>query len=91
MIDPVQAVLLTVIILLTILLAVLGIQVFFILRELSRTVRRATRVLENTQTITESVSQPMSFLSGILLSTKSLSAISKILKRKSDKDSDERE
>lgn len=82
MVDPVQAVLLMVIILLTILLLVLGIQVFFVLRELRKTVSSATKVLENTQSITESVSEPMSFLSGLILSTKSLSAISKILKRR---------
>lgn len=88
MIDPVQAVLLMVIILLTLLLLVLGVQVFFILRELKRTVVRATKVLENTEVITESVSEPMSFLSGLFLSTKSLSAISKILKKR-DKDKED--
>lgn len=82
MVDSVQAILLMVIILLTVLLLVLGVQVFFILRELRQTLVRATRVLENTETITESVSGPMSFLSGLILSTKSLSAISKILKNK---------
>jgi hypothetical protein len=91
MIDPVQAVLLMVIILLSILLLVLGIQVFFILRELKRTVARATKVLENTESITESVSEPMSFLSGLILSTKSLSAISKILKRKGKDNNDDGE
>jgi len=89
MIDPVQAVLLVVIILLTLLLLVLGVQVFFILRELRRTVSRATKVLENTETITESVSEPMSLLSGLFLSAKSLSTISKILKRFKEKDGDE--
>lgn len=86
MIDPVQAVLLVVIILLTLLLLVLGVQVFFILRELRNTLTRATRVLQNTETITESVSEPMSLLSGLVLSTKSLSTISKILKRVRDRD-----
>ncbi len=81
MIDPVQAVLLVVIILLTILLLVLGVQIFFILKELRKTVREATRVLQNANSITESVSEPMSFLSGLLLSTKSLSTIGKILKK----------
>lgn len=89
MIDPVQAVMLVVIILLSMLLLVLGIQVFFILRELRKTLFRATKVLENTETITESVSEPMSLLSGLFLSAKSLSTISKILKRIKDKDGDE--
>lgn len=85
MIDPVQAVLLVVILLLTLLLLVLGVQIFFILRELRRTVSRATKVLENTQSITESVSEPMSFLSGLLLSAKSLKTISNILKKRDKK------
>lgn len=89
MIDPVQAVLLVVIILLSLLLLVLGVQVFFILKELRNTLSRATRVLENTESITESVSEPMSLLSGLFLSAKSLSTISKILKKIRDKDGDE--
>ena len=88
MIDPVQAVLLVVIILLTLLLLVLGVQVFFILKELRNTITHATKILENTETITESVSEPMSFLSGLFLSTKSLSTISKILKRVKGEDGD---
>lgn len=86
MVDPVQAVLLIVIVLLTILLLVLGVQIFFILKELRRTLSRATRVLENTESITESVSEPMSFLSGLLLSAKSLKTISKILRQAKDGD-----
>jgi len=86
MVDPVQAVLLIVIVLLAMLLLVLGIQIFFILKELRKTLSRATRVLENTESITESVSEPMSFLSGLLLSTKSLKTISKILSRAKDGD-----
>ncbi len=86
MVDPVQAILLVVIVLLTILLLVLGVQIFFILKELRETLNRANRVLANTQTITESVSEPMSFLSGLLLSTKSLKSISKIIRRVKDGD-----
>jgi hypothetical protein len=86
MVDPVQAVLLVVIVLLTILLLVLGVQIFLVLRELRQTLARATRVLENTERITESVSEPMSFLSGLLLSAKSLKTISKILRQAKDGD-----
>jgi hypothetical protein len=88
MIDPVQAVLLVVIVLLTLLLLILGVQVFIILRELKQTISRATRVLQNTESITESVSEPMSLISGLILSTKSLSTISKIIKRIREKDGD---
>ena len=81
MIDPVQAVLLVVIILLTILLLVLGVQVYYILKELKTTVLRTNRILEDTENITESVSEPMTFISSLLFSSKSLSTISKVLKK----------
>ena len=84
MIDPVQVILLLVISLLTILLLVLGVQVFFILKELRRTIRRTNRILENTETITESVSEPISFLSEIVLNTGILSVISKVLRKTRD-------
>lgn len=86
MIDAVQGVLLFVIVLLTALLVVLGVQVFFILKELRITLDRANKVLENTEVITESVSEPMSFLSGLLTGTKSLSSLAKILGAKKKKE-----
>lgn len=86
MIDVVQGVLLFVIVLLTVLLVVLGVQVFFILKELRTTLDRANKVLENTEVITESVSEPMSFLSGLLTGTKSLSTLAKILGTKKKKE-----
>ena len=86
MIDAVQGVLLFVIVLLTVLLVVLGVQVFFILKELRTTLDRANKVLENTEVITESVSEPMSFLSGLLTGTKSLSNLAKVLGTKKRKE-----
>lgn len=80
MIDTVQAVLLLVIILLTILLVVLGVQVFFILRDFRRTLDKANRVLDNTEEITESVSQPINFISSVLSGSQTISAISTISK-----------
>ncbi len=84
MLDPVQATLLVVIILLTILLLVLGVQIYFILKGLRTTVARTNRILEDTENITESVSEPMTFLSSLLFSSKSLSTVSKILRRVKD-------
>ncbi len=63
--DSAQIILIIVIILLTVLLAVLGIQVFFILREFRKTVSKANKVLDNTNVITQSVSAPISSLSSI--------------------------
>ncbi len=82
MIDAVQAVLLFVIVLLTIILIILGIQVFFILKDFRKTIVKANRILDTTDEITENISQPLSFLSTFLVSTRSLSTISKVLKTK---------
>lgn len=65
MIDTAQAVLLFVLVILAVLLLVLGIQVFFILKELRHTVVKANKVLDDTGTITESVSAPISNLSSL--------------------------
>lgn len=70
MVDPAQTALFLVIIVLTVLLLILGIQVFFILRELRQTVSKANRVLDNTGFITESVSRPISKLSSLVLGIK---------------------
>lgn len=90
MIDTVQAVLLFVIVLLTILLLVLGVQVFFILRELRTTINRANKILENTQHITESVSEPFTFISGLLTGSRSLSSIANVIKALRGKDREEK-
>jgi len=86
MIDTVQVVLLIVIILLTALLIAVGIQVFFILKEFRKTVKKANRILENTEAITTSVSEPMTFLSSVLFSTKAIGIVKKILGGKKGKD-----
>lgn len=82
MIDTVQAALLFVIIVLTILLLGLGIQVFFILRELRKTVSKANKVLDDTGVITESVSQPLSNLSNLTTGIKTGLSILSVLKGK---------
>lgn len=89
MIDAVQAVLLFVIVLLTIILIVLGIQVFFILKEFKKTIKKTNRILDTTDEITTSVAQPLSFLSTFLVSTRSLSTISKVLKTKKKEEEEE--
>lgn len=85
MIDTAQAVLLFVIVVLTILLIVLGIQVFFILKELKQTVSKANKVLDDTSVITESVSGPISSISSLASGVKTGAAIASLLKGKKKK------
>ncbi len=82
MIDPAQTALFLVIIVLTILLLVLGIQVFFILRELRKTIDKLNKVLDDTGVITESVSGPISNLSTLVTGLKTGAAIAKIVQKK---------
>jgi len=79
MTDPAQTALFLIVIVLTILLVVLGIQVFFILRELRKTIDKANKVLDDTGMITESVSKPISSLSSIAMGLKAGAKIAKIL------------
>lgn len=79
MVDTVQLVLLLVIVTLTILLVVLGIQVFLILRELRNTVRKANKVLDTTNHITQNVSGPISTLSSLVGSVSTGTIVAKAL------------
>lgn len=81
MTDPAQTALFLVVIILTILLVVLGIQVFFILRELRKTINKANKILDDTGTITESVSKPISSFSSIAMGLKTGAKIAEILNK----------
>lgn len=82
MIDPAQTALFLVIIVLTILLLVLGVQVFFILRGLRETIDKANKVLDDTGVITESVSGPISNLSSLATGIKTGAAIAQLFKKR---------
>ncbi|OGH03000.1 MAG: hypothetical protein A2798_01050 [Candidatus Levybacteria bacterium RIFCSPHIGHO2_01_FULL_37_17] len=86
--DSAQLILFLVIIILTILLVVLGIQVFFILRELRKTVDKANKILEDAGEITETVKKPVSSLSTLAMGLKTGATIAKIFqgKKKDKKD-----
>ena len=76
MVDLVQFVLLTVISILTILLVVLGIQVFFILSEVRKTVSKTNDILADAESITDSVRTPLSAFSSLVLGVKASSLLS---------------
>lgn len=83
--DAAQTVLLVVVVVLTILLIVLGVQVFFILREVKKTVSKANKVLDDTSLITESVSRPLSSMSTLSNGLKLGTFVAKLLKGKSSR------
>jgi predicted PurR-regulated permease PerM len=78
MIDPAQTALFIVIIVLTVLLVVLGVQVFYILRELRKTITKINKVLDYTESITESVSKPIASFSTLAMGLKTGATIAKL-------------
>lgn len=84
MIDTAQGVLLFVLFVLSVLVVVLGVQVFFILRELRQTVIKANRVLDDAGVITKSVSGPMSSLSSLATGVKTGAFLAGLLKGKKE-------
>jgi predicted PurR-regulated permease PerM len=94
MIDPVQLVLLLVILVLTILLVILGVQVFLILKELRNTISKTNRVLDNANNITENIEAPLSALSSLALGgvkASSLITVAKFIKSLLGKHKDDEE
>ncbi len=84
-IDTAEVVLLFVLAIIAMLLVVLGVQVFFILRELRQTVSKANKVLDDTGMITESVSGPLTKLSSLAAGVKAGTAIASFFARRSEK------
>lgn len=82
MVDTAQVILLFIVVILTFLLLILGIQVFFILRNLRQTVSKANKVLDDTGLITESVSGPVSTLSTLVAGVRTGASFARFLNKK---------
>ncbi len=80
MIDFTQFLLAVVVISLTIMLLLVGFQVYKILKELQVTMTKVNKILDDTGMMTESVSKPMQAFSGFLLSLKGTSMVVPVLK-----------
>lgn len=85
MIDLTQLLLMVVVLIVTALLTVLGVQVYFILKEFRITLQKANKVLDDTGTISESVSKPISMLSSVAMGIRGGTAIVKALTKKRGK------
>lgn len=88
MIDFTQFLLAVVVISLTVMLLLVGFQVYKILKELQVSITKVNKILDDTGVMTESVSKPMQAFSGFLLSIKShswLLTLAKILKRSKER------
>ncbi|MDE2025994.1 MAG: hypothetical protein KGJ07_05855 [Patescibacteria group bacterium] len=83
--DATQILLLIVVVVLSLILLILGIQIFFILREFKRTISKVNKVLDDTGNITQSVSAPIASISSVLTSVKLGSVLLKLFQNKKTK------
>lgn len=83
--DTAQVILLSVVGILTLLLVVLGVQVFFILKEIKHTLSRANHVLDSASVISDTITRPIESLTSILSGVKIGSLITAFLEKKRKK------
>jgi len=79
--DITQAVLLSVIVVLTIFLVVIGIQAFFVLKDLRKTLNKMNRLVDDTDSIMEQVKKPVESAGHIFTAVAAGAGIANIVKR----------
>lgn len=89
MIDATQLLLTFVILVLTVMLAVIFVQVYFVLREFRNTLQKTNKVLDDTGVISESVSKPINMFSAMLLGIKGGSSLMKFFNKKTGREDNE--
>ena len=82
MVDATQFLLVFVIVVITVMLSVISVQVFFILREFRNTLTKVNKVLGDAGVVSESVSRPVSLLSSMLMGIKGGSSLMQALTNK---------
>lgn len=82
MVDTLQLYFALIIFILTIVFSIIGVQIYFILKELRSTVQKVNKVLDDTGEITESVAQPMNMVSSLVMGLRSGKKLLKGLDKK---------
>lgn len=77
--DSAQILLIIVVMILTAILTLVGVEVFFILRELRQTVEKTNKIIDDSGLITASIAKPIAGFSGFLLGLKDSAKMVKIL------------
>ena len=65
MTETLQIILIIMLMIVIVFFIILGIQVFFLLRDVRKTISKANDVLDTTSSITDSISEPLAALSGV--------------------------
>jgi hypothetical protein len=75
MFNLTQTLLIVVVIVLSVILSIVGVQVFFILREIQRSIQKVNKMLDDAGTISESIARPISSLSGTITNASGIMGI----------------
>lgn len=84
MLDATQLLLVLVVLVLTVMLVVIGVQVSFILRELKRSIDKLNRVLDNAEEITETIGKPAAGVTSLLAGLREGIQLFRSLKKRED-------
>lgn len=82
MLDTAQVVLMFVALMLTFLIVILGVQVFFILREFRQTLIKANKLIDDAGLITETISGPLATLATLATGIKTGASVAKFINGK---------
>ncbi|OGG24231.1 hypothetical protein A3A79_03525 [Candidatus Gottesmanbacteria bacterium RIFCSPLOWO2_01_FULL_43_11b] len=84
--DPIQLLIIVVTLILTILLVVLGIQMWFILKEIRISIQKMNKMLDDMQKVTGTVGEGVSNLGGVMSGLKAGLSIFSSLRKKGEGD-----
>jgi hypothetical protein len=85
MVDPIQILIAVVVTTLTVLLIVIGIELFTILKEFKKTLGRVNQILDDVETISNSISTPVEKFSGLIMGLQQGAGILRFLEKIVDK------
>lgn len=92
MTEPTQILLIVVVTILTIILTIIGVQFFFILKEIKKSIQKMNKMLDDGITVSGVFTKSISGISGLLQGVKTgLSVLNIFKKGKKEEDSDEDE
>lgn len=80
MIDLTQFILLTVVVSLTVVLLIIGIQLIAILKEFKLTIQKTNKIMDDFGVVSESVANPVSAASSFLMNIRGNSLVSSVVK-----------
>ena len=81
MLDPIQILLTVVVTTLTVLLVIIGIEVFRILQETKKTLERVNKILDDVEVITDTVTRPVEGMSSLIAGVKQGAGVIRVLSK----------